>query len=54
LPFDPNDNYNLPAGYVAVTGQTILASQHNPPFEDIQAALKNVLLRSGVAPWTGS
>ncbi|MDE1991675.1 MAG: tail fiber protein [Rhizobiaceae bacterium] len=54
LPFDPNGNYNLPVGYLAVTGQTILASQHNPPLEDIQAALNQALLRSGVAPWTGA
>ncbi len=54
MPFDPNGNYNLPAGYLAVTGQTIMASQHNPPLEDIQSALNQALLRSGAAPWTGA
>jgi hypothetical protein len=43
----------LPAGYLATTGLTILASQHNPPLEDIEAALTARLMRSGVAPMTG-
>lgn len=50
MPVDSNGNYSLPPGYLAVTGQTILASQHNPPLQDIAAALSQVLYRSGVAP----
>jgi hypothetical protein len=33
-----NGVYSLPSGYLAVTGATIQASQHNPPLEDIAAA----------------
>lgn len=54
IPYDSNGNYGLPSGYLAVTGQTILASQHNPPLEDIAAALSQVVLRSGVAPFSGN
>lgn len=53
IPYDINGNYSLPSGYLAVTGQKILASQHNPPLEDIRSALSQVLLRTGVAPMTG-
>ncbi|XUM19740.1 tail fiber protein [Bradyrhizobium oligotrophicum S58] len=45
--------YSLPSGYLAVTGQTIQASQHNPPLEDIAEALTNRLSRDGSAPMTG-
>ncbi|WP_457663701.1 hypothetical protein [Sinorhizobium medicae] len=54
MPFDSNGNYSLPNGYLAVTGQTILATQHNPPLEDLASALSQVLLRSGVAPLSGN
>jgi microcystin-dependent protein len=48
-----NGVYSLPSGYLAVTGATILASQHNPPLEDIAAALTLRLSRDGTAPMTG-
>ena len=54
MPFDSNGNASLVPGYLAVTGQTILASQHNPPLEDIAAMLSQCLLRSGVAPLSGN
>lgn len=54
MPFDSNGNASLVPGYLAVTGQTILASQHNPPLEDIASMLSQVLLRSGVAGMTGN
>lgn len=54
MPFDSNGVYSLPSGFLAVTGQTILASQHNPPLQDIQAALSQLILRSGVAPFSGN
>ena len=48
-----NGVYSLPPGYLAVTGSTILASQHNPPLEDIAAALTLRLSRDGTAAMTG-
>lgn len=53
MPFDSNGNFTLTNGYLAVTGQTVLASQHNSPLQDIQAAFNETLLRSGVAPMMG-
>lgn len=49
-----NGVYSLPVGYLATTGATILASQHNPPLEDIAAALTLRLSRDGTAPMTGA
>jgi microcystin-dependent protein len=49
-----NGVYSLPPGYLAVTGATILASQHNPIFEDVAAALTLRLSRDGTAPMTGA
>jgi microcystin-dependent protein len=49
-----NGVYSLPPGYLAVTGATIQASQHNPPLEDIAAALTLRLSRDGSAPMTGA
>ncbi len=45
--------YSLPAGYKAVADTTILTSQHNPPLEDIAAALTGSLPRDGSAAMTG-
>jgi microcystin-dependent protein len=49
-----NGVYTLPVGYLAVTGTTIQASQHNPPLEDIAAALTARLSRDGTAAMTGA
>src|SRR6185312_3083116 len=49
-----NGVYTLPTGYLAVTGQTIQASQHNPPLEDIAAALTARVSRDGTAAMTGA
>lgn len=54
IPYDSNGNFSLVAGYLAVSGQTILASQHNPPFEDVASGMSQVLLRSGAAPFGGN
>ena len=54
MPYDSSGNFGLVSGYRATTGQLILASQHNPPLEDIAAGLSQVLLRSGVAPLLGN
>ncbi len=53
MPRDSNGVYSLPAGYLAETGSTILASQHNPPLEDIGEALTGSFPRSGAAPMAG-
>lgn len=54
MPFDSNGNFSLVPGYLAVPGQTILATQHNPPLEDIGSALSQLVLRSGVSPFAGN
>jgi len=53
MPYDALGNFSLVSGYLAVTGQKVLPSNHNPPLEDIGSALSQVLLRSGAAPMTG-
>ncbi|MDQ0135055.1 hypothetical protein J2T08_002976 [Neorhizobium galegae] len=53
MPYDSNGNYTLPGSYFVENGDTVLPVQHNPPLEDISAALSSVLVRSGVAPMTG-
>lgn len=47
---DSGGNYSLPPGYLAVTGQKVLASQHNGPLEDVASALTGSLPRNGSAP----
>jgi hypothetical protein len=54
MPFDSNGNASLVPGYLATTGQTILANQHNPPLEDIAGMLSQLVLRSGIAPMSGN
>lgn len=54
MPSDANGVYSLPSGYEAVTGETIQASQHNPPLQDLESAMSSRLMRSGVAPMTGA
>jgi microcystin-dependent protein len=53
MPSDANGVYSLPNGYLAVTGETIQASQHNPPLEDLASSMSARLMRSGAAPMTG-
>lgn len=53
MPSDSNGVYSLPPGYLAITGETIQASQHNPPLEDLSAAMTQRLMRTGAAPMTG-
>lgn len=50
MPRDSNSNYSLPAGYLAVTGQKVEASQHNPPLEDLASAMTGSLARNGAGP----
>jgi microcystin-dependent protein len=53
MPSDAAGAYSLPTGYLAQTGETIQASQHNPPLEDLASAMTARLPKSGVAPMTG-
>ncbi len=52
-PSDSSGVYSLPDGYDAVTGETILASQHNPPLEDLAESMTLRLMASGAKPLTG-
>lgn len=55
MPYDSNGNFTLNAGYLAVAGQIIQPSQHNPPLEDLAAnGLSQVLVRDGRAAMTGA
>lgn len=54
MPTDSNGNYSLPAGYEAVTGETIEAAQHNEPLEDIAAGMTARVMRNGTAPMTAN
>lgn len=47
MPRDSSAVYSLPNGYLATTGETVLASQHNTPLEDIAQALTGSLPRNG-------
>ncbi len=51
-PSDGSGNYSLPAGYLAVAGQIIQPSQHNPPLEDVASALSDSISRTGVTAIT--
>lgn len=50
MPDNSNGIHSLPPGYLAVTGQTIEASQHNPPLEDLSQSVTARLPRNGSAP----
>lgn len=39
---------------MAITGQTVQASQHNPPLEDLASSMTNSLPRNGAAPMAGN
>lgn len=59
MPRDGGGIHSLPAGYLAVAGQVIQPSQHNPPLEDLSAAMTDSIARTGVTaltadiPWSG-
>jgi hypothetical protein len=52
-PSDANGNYSLPDGYLATTGDTILASQHNSPLEDLAESMTQRLMATGAKAMTG-
>lgn len=54
MPYSGGGVFTLTPGYTAVTGQTILPSQHNPPLEDIASSLNLAFLRDGRAAATGN
>lgn len=53
IPRNVNGEYTLPSGYLAVTGETVKASQHNPPLEDLAAGVTGSVARNGSGQWTG-
>jgi hypothetical protein len=46
--------YSLPPGYQAVSGEVIQPSQHNPPLEDLAAAMTDSISRNGVTAVTAN
>lgn len=46
--------YTLPAGYLATTGETATATQHNSPLADIATALTNSVSRDGAGSMSGN
>lgn len=47
MPRDSSGTYSLPNGTLVNTGDTVLVSQHNPPFQDVAQAITNSLDRDG-------
>jgi hypothetical protein len=54
MPRDGAGLYTLPAAYLVNSGDTVLPAQHNPPFEDVAAALTGSLPVNGVKAMTGA
>lgn len=54
MPDDSNGIYNVPAGTLVNTGDTVLPSQHNPWANDSAAAISNRFSKDGRAPATGN
>jgi hypothetical protein len=54
MPYDSYGTYSLPSTYFVEVGDDVLPIQHNPPLEDIRAALSSVMVRDGRAAATGN
>ena len=54
MPRDGSGVHTLPSGYLAVTGETVLPSNHNPPLEDLSAAVTESIARTGVTSITAN
>lgn len=54
MPRDGAGIFSLPANYIAITGDPIVASQHNSPLEDIKDAITASLPRNGAAAMTAA
>lgn len=53
MPDSSSGVYSLPSGYLAVTGQTVEATQHNGPLEDLASAMTRRMMRDGRSPMLG-
>jgi Pectate lyase superfamily protein len=53
MTIDASGRYTLPNGYFVSGGDVVLPAQHNPPLQDIEAALNFASLRDGRATMTG-
>jgi hypothetical protein len=54
MPYNGSGTYSLPAGSVVADGTQIDAADHNTPVQDIETALSAVILRNGVAAFSGN
>lgn len=54
MSYSGSGTYTLPAGSIQADGTQIDASDVNTPFQDIETALNAVILRNGVADFTGN
>jgi hypothetical protein len=54
MPDDGGGVYNLPTNFLAVTGETITAAQHNDPFVDVASGLNARLNLNGSKAMTGA
>lgn len=54
MPDDGSGVYNIPAGTLVSTGDTVLPSQHNPWANDSATAISNRYSKDGRAPLTGN
>lgn len=53
MPYDANGQFKLVESYKVQTGNKVLPSQHNPPFEDVQSGMSQVLMKDGRAAMAG-
>jgi microcystin-dependent protein len=54
MPRNGSGVYSLPAGYLAVTGQSATATQHNTPLEDIASEITASLPTAGTKAMSGN
>ena len=54
MPRNGSGVYSLPAGYLAVTGQSATATQHNTPLEDIASEITASVPVNGSKAMTGN
>lgn len=54
MPRDGSGVFALDSGYLAVEGETILPSQHNPPLEDLASSMTDSISRTGVTVVTAN
>lgn len=54
MPRDGSGVHSLDPGYLAVTGEPVLPSNHNPPLEDLSASITESIARTGVTSITAN